>query len=229
LILKPFEKVSLYGNYIEGLSQGPTAPAGTTNAGQIFPPFKSRQMEAGVKVDFGNITTTLSFFQITRPSAFTNSATNTYTTNGEQRNRGIEFETFGELTDGLRLLGGVMLLDARLTKTAGGLYDGNIAVNSPKTNLNLGAEWDTPFVPGLTLTGRAIYTSSLYLDQGNTQSIPDWTRFDLGVRYKFTGPWNQPTVIRFDVQNVLDKSYWSSSSMYLGAPRMFLLSTTMNF
>ena len=52
----------------------------------------------------------------------------------------------------------------------------------PDVQLNLGAEWDAPFLRGLTFAGRAIYTSLQYLDTANTQSIPSWTRFDAGVR-----------------------------------------------
>ncbi|WP_423460584.1 hypothetical protein [Ottowia sp. VDI28] len=38
LIVKPWTNVSLYANYIEGLSPGMTAPADAENAGQAFPP-----------------------------------------------------------------------------------------------------------------------------------------------------------------------------------------------
>ena len=37
-VTKPWKQLSLYGNYIEGLAEGPIAPDGTVNAGQVFPP-----------------------------------------------------------------------------------------------------------------------------------------------------------------------------------------------
>ncbi len=40
--------------------------------------------------------------------------------------------------------------------------------------------------PGLTLTGRVIYTASQYYDLANSQKIPDWTTLDLGLRYGTT-------------------------------------------
>lgn len=63
-IVKPWTNVSLYGNYMQGLQQGPTAPVGTSNAGQTFAPVKSQQFELGGKIDFGRFATTLSAFQI---------------------------------------------------------------------------------------------------------------------------------------------------------------------
>ncbi|HML90447.1 MAG TPA: TonB-dependent receptor plug domain-containing protein, partial [Methylomusa anaerophila] len=46
LVIKARPNLSFYGNYIEGLQQGATAPATAANAGEIFAPFKSKQYEA---------------------------------------------------------------------------------------------------------------------------------------------------------------------------------------
>lgn len=232
LVVKPFANTSLYANYIEGLSQGPTAPASASNAGTMFAPIKSKQYEIGVKQDFGRFAATVSAFQIEQPNGFTDTATNTYGLNGEQRNRGVELNVFGEPWHGIRLLGGAAFTQGVLTKTAGGIYDGNKAVGVPTTQLNLGAEWDTPFLAGLTLTGRVIYTSSQYYNASNAQSIPAWTRVDIGARYK-TKVSGVPVTIRAGVENVFNKDYWASASssfgLARGAPRIFLLSTTMEF
>jgi iron complex outermembrane receptor protein len=233
LVVKPVENVSLYANYIEGLSQGPTAPVGSSNFGEIFPPIKSTQYEAGVKVDFGRVTTTLSAFQIEQPSGYLNPTTNSYGINGEIRNRGVELNVFGQVTDQLRLLGGAAFMDGVQTKTPDGSTDGMSAVGIPDVQVNLGAEWDTPFIEGLTLTGRVIYTSSQYASVNNTQSIPDWTRFDLGARYTFLRDNGKPVTIRAGVENVFDKSYWAAASSIFGlargAPRTFLVSATFDF
>lgn len=232
LVVKVRPNVSLYANYIEGLTQGPTAPTTAANAGEVFAPFKSRQVEAGAKVDFGRFTTTLSLFRIQQPSAFTNPDTNVFGLDGEQRNHGIELNVFGELRQGIRLLGGVMWIDGELVKTSGGANDGNKAPGVPVVNLNLGGEWDTAFLPGLTLTARAIHTGSSYLNAANTQSVPSWTRYDLGARYALkTG--NTPVTLRATVENLLDRNYWASSldglGLVLGAPRTVLLSATVDF
>ncbi len=237
LIFKPWENVTLYGNFIQGLQPGTVVGSTFANAGDVFPPYKSTQFEAGVKVDWGRFTTTASLFQITQPSTITDVATNTLTLNGERRNQGLEINVFGEPIEGVRLLGGVMFLNALLMRTQGGATDGWTAPFVPNFTLNLGGEWDLPMVRGLTLSGRVVYTGSQYIDTTlPRRSLPDWTRFDLGVRYTFDNvhsPTGKPIALRFNVDNVLDANYWSGgdnvNTMNLGAPRTFRLSLTTDF
>lgn len=228
LVVKPRDWLSFYANYVEGLSQGPTAPAGTTNVGQTFAPFVSKQMEIGTKMDFGAIGTSLSLFQIKQPSAFTD-AGGAYSVDGEQRNRGIELNVFGEPIKGVRILGGAMYLDASLLKTAAGLYDGNRPVNTPRLNANLGVEWDAPMVPGLTLTGRVIHTAAAYANQANTQRVSSWNRVDLGARYRIERSQGKSITLIGNIENLFDKAYWSSGYLYRGAPRSIALSAIFDF
>jgi iron complex outermembrane receptor protein len=238
VVVKPFwENVSFYGNYIQGLQQGAIVGATFANAGEVFPPYKSTQFEAGVKVDWGKFTTTLSAFQISQPSIVTNTATNTQQLAGEQRNQGIEFNFFGEPIEGVRLIGGAMFLNAVLTKTQGNLMDGWTAAGAPGVQLNLGGEWDTPFIRGLTLTGRAVYTGAQYVGIGfPRQMVPDWARFDVGARYaldNMSSPTGKPVVLRFTIDNLFDANYWASVTasnvLYIGSPRTFRLALTTDF
>ncbi|MFP3581896.1 TonB-dependent siderophore receptor, partial [Bacillus sp. SIMBA_026] len=81
-----------------------------------------------VKLDLGRLGATFSAFQITQPSGLSTASRTgglpVFGVDGEQRNRGLELYGYGELTEGLRLLGGVMVLDAVQTKTAGGVNNG---------------------------------------------------------------------------------------------------------
>ncbi|WP_332763452.1 TonB-dependent receptor [Pseudomonas koreensis] len=229
-VIKPWDHVAFYYNYIEGLSKGDIAPSTASNAGEIFAPYVSRQHEVGVKADYGSFTSTLSLFQITKPSG--ELAAGVFSVQGEQRNRGLELNVFGEVTPGTRLLGGVTLLDAELTKTAVAGNRGNKPVGVPSVQANLWAEWDTSWLEGLTLTGGAIHTGSQYVNQANTQKLDDWTRFDVGARYT-TRIDEQPTTFRATVQNVFDREYWSGVASYgafsQGSPRTLLLSATVDF
>ncbi|WP_417223483.1 TonB-dependent siderophore receptor [Achromobacter spanius] len=231
LLGKPTQNVSVYANYIEGLSEGPTAPLTAVNANEVFAPIKSGQVEAGVKLDYGDIGATFSAFQIRRPSGLTDPVTGVYAVNGMQRNRGLELNVFGEPVNNVRLLAGVMYLDGRLTKTGNATTEGNVAPGTPRYSMNLGVEWDTPFAPGLTVSARALRTTSQYLDARNTQEIPAWTRVDLGARYAWRAG-NTPVTLRATVENVFNKAYWASASsngLTIGAPRTVLLSATVDF
>jgi iron complex outermembrane receptor protein len=225
---------SIYGNYIEGLGQGDTAPVGTTNAGQVFPPIKTKQRELGTKYDFGRFTATASLFQVQKPSGLSvanGDGTYTYRVSGEQRNRGMEIGLYGELAHGVRLLGGVTYTDPRLTQTDSGTNDGKMAPNISRWQLNLGGEYDLDVLPGSTLSARAISSSSQYLDEANTRSIGGWTRWDIGARYK-TIISGRATVFKTGIQNLFNRAYWASGSgswLYVGQARTVTVSVTVDF
>lgn len=229
LVYKLTPGISLYANHIEALSQGPKAPISATNANEVLPPIHSRQVEGGAKFDFGKFATTVSVFRIKQPSSFTD-ASGVFGINGEQQNKGLELNVFGEPVAGVRLLGGVMWLDGELVKTAGGTNDGNRPVGVSNFNVNLGGEWDPFFLPGLTLTARMIHTGAAYLDVANTQRVSDWTRYDLGARYA-AKLGNHPVTFRASVENVLDRDYWTATEfgLSIGAPRTVLMSATFDF
>jgi iron complex outermembrane receptor protein len=232
VLVKPARNVSIYGNYIEALQQGPMAPTTAVNAGQIFAPTRSWQFEAGAKVDFGQWSATLGLFQITQPAGITNPTTNVFAVNGQQVNSGIELNVFGQPLDGFRVLGGMMLLDPRLTQTAGGTFNGMMAPGTSNFTLKLGGEWDAPFAKGLTLAGRVNYFSSQYVNEANTQSIPAYTLLGVGARYRFEID-RTPLSVRANIENLLNESSWASAFtggiVYRGMPRTFYLSLTADF
>ena len=236
ILFKATDKLSLYANYMEGLSQGKVAPSTSINEDEIFPPFVSRQVEVGAKYDAGKFAVTAAVFRIKQPAYETNATTRVFGPNGKRQNDGVELSVFGEPLQGFRLLGGVMYIDSELTKTTNGTFDGNRAPATPKYNVNLGAEWDVPTVQGLTLTSRGIYSSSQFLDQSNNKEIDSWERFDVGARYAFKVE-DKNITLRANVENVADKRYWSSAGasddsepgLTLSTPRTYLLSATVDF
>lgn len=227
IVVRPRKDIAVYGNYIEGLQQGPTAPPGTANAGEVFAPTVTKQYEAGVKLDTGRLGAALALYQIAQPSGLRDPVTTIFAVDGEQRNRGIDFNLFGEVTRGVRVLGGAAYIDAVLTKTEGGVNEGNTAPGVPEWRFVLGGEWDTPFAQHLTLTGRVVHTGSTYANSENTLTVPAWTRLDLGARYKL----RKNVTIRANLYNVLDENYWESSTNFVlqNEPRTFSLSTTFDF
>lgn len=227
-------QLSLYANRIEGLTRGPIAPAMAVNAGEVFAPYKSTQQEAGIKFDSGSLLSSLSVFQITRPNAMLDPTTLQFGVDGEQRNRGIELNTYGEVARGVRVMAGATYIDSTLTRTQGGVNQGNSPAGVPSHTLNLGGEWDLDGVPGLpnglTATGRAIHTASVDSNANNQHQFPDWTRYDAGLRY-VTRVDGKPLTIRASVENLLDKDFWvlSGSFASVAAPRTFVLSASMDF
>lgn len=237
LVVKPWgPSISLYANYVQGLSRGDTvSDTLATNRNFVFAPYKTEQKELGGKWSAGGFSNTVSLFEITKPTmvAIGSSANPTYTDEGEKRVRGVEWNTFGELTRSVRLLGGLAYTKGEQTRTAYDRYNGNEAIGAPRWQGNLGSEWDTPWLSGLTLSGRVTTTSSQYLDAANQQQIPSWTTVDVGARY-VTRMDQRRVVLRLNINNLFDKHYWSGSfsdsfSMAtLGAPRTVSASATFD-
>ncbi|MBD9571245.1 TonB-dependent siderophore receptor [Ensifer sp. ENS08] len=228
------DSFSVYGNYVEALTEGPTSPSNALNSNQIFPPVVSKQKEIGFKYDLGEVMLGAALFEIRQPNGLTTGGV--FAVDGLQVNRGIELSAYGEPVDGVRLLGGITFMDAKLDKAensrTGERFDGNRVPGVPTTAISLYGEYDTPWVEDLTLTGRLVYTGSTYYDQRNTQKVSDWTRVDLGARYSFERENAKPVEIRATVQNVFDENYWASSArgfLAAGAPRTFMVSTAFEF
>ncbi|MCU4182134.1 TonB-dependent siderophore receptor [Bosea sp. BH3] len=229
IVVKPWQNVSVYANYAEGLTAGTIVGAGYSNTGEVLAPYKSDQQEVGIKIDWGRITTTAALFQISRPSQIRNAA-NALAYDGEQRNRGLELSAYGEIVPGLRALGSVTFLRPELTKPTNPLERGNDAAGVPDLTASAALEWDTPWVKGLSVNGRVIYTSSSYLTTANTVEFPDWTRVDLGLRYE-TAIYDKPVTFRFNVENVFDRRYWLTTGNFVtvASPRTFVGSATVQF
>ena len=234
IVYKPRKDLSVYANYSEGLQRGPVA-SGTdiVNQGEIFAPYVARQREAGVKYDSGRYGLTAAVFSTSQPSAYVENRV--FGVFGEQRNRGLELSVFGTPVRGLKLLGGLTLIDAEQRVTAGGVNQGKDAIGVPETQLNIGADWEVPGVDGLSLNARTVYTSKQYADGANLQKLPSWTRLDLGATYS-TRFMDRDLTLRARVDNVTDRNYWASAGGYpgagylvLAAPRSVVVSATVGF
>jgi len=250
LVVKPAEGVSLYANRIEALVQGAVAPVSganpgggaalpVTNAGEVLPPFVSEQYEVGGKLALGGIDMSLALFQTDRETAILRFAPGQtdaleFGPFGTQRHRGVEVTVAGELTDGLRLIAGGSVIDAKLRRTQNGANEGAQAIGVPEYLVNANVEWDVPFAPALTLTGRVVHNGEQAANIGNTLFLDDWTRFDLGLRYVAVVA-GQPLTLRANLDNVADADYWASAfdsfrpDLQLSAPRTFKASLTYEF
>jgi iron complex outermembrane recepter protein len=229
LVVKPWQNVSLYTNYAQGLTRGEIVGAGYRNTGEILAPYKSEQYEAGVRVDWGRVTTAASVFQITRPNSI-RTQDDDLAYDGEQRNRGLELSVFGEPVRGLRALASVTFLNPELTNPTNPAERGNDAQGVPDRTFSGALDWDVPGVPGLALNGRVIYTSGAYLSTANTLRFDDWTRVDLGVRYR-TEIGNKPVTLRANLENAFGENYWLTTGNFVtvGSPRTVLVSASFDF
>lgn len=229
-VVRPWgESLSLFGNYTEGLEPGDVVGITYANAGEALAPRRTKQMEFGVKLQTGELTHTVSAFEIKRPSFVdvneAGVAKPFRREDGEQRLRGLEWSMYGNLTKELSLLGGVTHIKSEQRNT------GRDTFGVPEWRARIGLDWETP-VAGLTVGGRVIHTGKQWADSGNRMRIPSWNRLDLNAGYatKFG-----VTPVRFNagVENVTDKKYWigmfADGFVMPGAPRTFKVSATVSF
>ena len=234
VVYKPWQELSLYANHTESLQPGSTAPSSAVNYGQSTGIIHAKQNEVGVKTDFGRVGGSLALFEIKKPNAISDTAGN-YGLDGEQRNRGVEMNVFGEPMLGLRLNASTVWLDAKQTKTAKGATDGKDAIGVANFYAVLGAEYDIKPVEGLTATARVNHSGSQYADAANTKKLDSYTTLDLGLRYRMRLNADQNEMTwRIGVTNVTNEKYWSGiddtgTYLFEGDPRTVRVSMSYDF
>lgn len=220
---------SFYGNYVQDLQPGPTAPDTAVNVTQVFAPYVAKQKEVGAKYEHGTLEATLAVFQIGMPNGVLNPTTNVFAVTGQQRNRGMEFTLAGNVLHSLRVNGGLSFLDARQRGTGDSTTDGQRAQGIPGTQATVNFEWTAPKVKSLFLDARVVASGKQAVDTANTQSIPAWARLDIGGRYEFKA--KLPISLRVNIDNVTGNNYYESSLLGLGygSPRTVRVSGGLRF
>lgn len=239
VVFKLTDEWALYGNYTESLAQGDLAPTRfnnqpVQNAGQRLSAFVAKQKELGIKYDNGSMGGGLTFFTTTKPRGVVNDDLR-FVESGKDRHNGLELSFYGQLTDSLRILGGVTALDTKQKNTGDPLSEGQRVIGVPRWQGSLGLTWDVPQVTGLSLDTQLLATGARYADSANAIRVPGWVRWDLGASYqrKVSGV---PMTFRASVENVADTTYWASVGGYpnngylvLSQPRTFMLSVSAEF
>src|SRR5699024_5315420 len=232
IVSKPTDWLSLYAKHIEGIQSGQAAPTDAANVGQIIGLAVSKQNELGAKFDFGHIGGSLALYQIKRPEAYQNSK-GVYGYYGEQRNRGIEASIYGKPTERLSLLASATWIDPKLTHTENGAYDGNDAIGVPNYRVVLAGDWQLPGTSNWSANARIIHTGPQYADTANQLKVDDWTRLDLGLRYKMPLRHGDRSIIwRANIHNVPNANYSAPAQgghLSVGEQRTFNLSAAFNF
>lgn len=239
IVYQPNVDWSFYGNYIESLAPGKTAPqtnnsAPVTNAGQALNPYVSEQTEIGVKYDNGLIGSSLAIYRTDAARDYID-ASNTLISAGKNRHQGVELTVFGSPSENMRLNAGVSYLSAKQKDTGDAALDGNKVIGLPTLQSNVNLEYDVAALEGLTLTGDIIHTGARYADNANTLKVDGYTTLDLGARYK-TVLAGQDVTLKGMVINVTGEDYWQSVGGYTdagylnaGEPMALKVSATFDF
>jgi len=230
LAYKPTPKTSLYFAYTRALEPGATAPATAANPGFVLPPLESRQYEVGAKADYRGILYQLSYFNIERPSAFTNSA-NFLTANGVASYKGTEVFVSGDAGKHVSLIASGTILDATQDNAANAGTFGKTPEGTAKYTASLFGEWRVDRFKGLSVSAGAYYIGKRPLDNNNQGFVGGYTTVSAGISYGFKAAGVTYTV-RLNADNLTNKNAWAGIGGNLASaltPRLFKASMNVKF
>ena len=233
LLYRPVSWLSVFGSYTRGFNVPTFA--------QSPEPQRARQYEVGFKVDAleGRLTGTMTFFDLIKTNISTPTGIpNVFDLSGEVRNRGVELDVRGTLTNNWRVIGSFSYIDSEITEdrdpSGGSGNEGNRLTSVPSYTGSLWSVYDFGRFgwPGLSTGAGAFFVSQRQGDNANTFRLPGYARVDLMVGYaRRVGP--SRVSLQLNVQNLLDKKYFATSNnrnnVMPGAPRTLLGQVRVSF
>ena len=216
--------VSLYGTYNKGFD-----PFEASTSTQLFDaPFKpvtSELLEAGAKANFFNnkLSASVALYQLQLQNVAVNANVianpNLYIQQGEERSRGIETETSGNILPNLSISAAYSYCIATVVKSKIVSQEGTLVENAPKNTSNSWVKYT--FSKGL-LKGFGIAAGHSQVSLRNTLApgftLPGYVVFNGGIRYAY-----RHFNAAINLNNIGNKIYWMGAynnvSKWPGAPR----------
>jgi iron complex outermembrane receptor protein len=259
VMYKPRSNQTAYVTFADSIQAPDTAPASSgtvvvANASQPLPPYRSVEFEAGYKVESRRMNFTADLFRIRRPFADVEQITPTAACAGQsvwvssdvcevdkiigqQLDYGAEGMLSGNITHSLRLIGGITVLDPKLTQTfvllpAGNPYvsttctdpkgvaasalicpsyvtNNKILVGDSDYKSNILAEYQAPALRTGFFTFDWHFVGRRPADDMNSYYVPQYNTFDLGGRYS-ARIFGRLTTWLLTFNNVSNVHYWST-------------------
>jgi len=218
-------------------SFNPTSPFTTSVDG--LDPEEGLAFEGGVKLSFfeERLTSTLAVYHITKDNVPVTDPNNPgFSINGgELRSRGFEADIAGEIAPGLRVIANYAYTDTEVIESSS-LPEGSRFNNVPLHSGSVWLSYDFPegtALDGLGFAGGVRGVSERLGNNAGSFELDGFLLADLAAWYRFTLPSGQRVKAQLNVNNLLDKEYYESSSgtasVFPGAPRTFIASLSIEF
>ncbi|MGE0968632.1 TonB-dependent siderophore receptor (plasmid) [Klebsiella sp. WOUb02] len=193
---------------------------GTDKNGNAFKPNTAQQHEVGVKFQPPGLDAlfTLAWFDITQKNVVTYANALTSYQTGEQRSRGLEFETKIAVSDNINVTGAFTYTRAEVTKSLAA-DAGQRPIGIPDYTASLWADYTfrSGLMQGLTVGsgGRYVgetvggYSPNVYSTSAVRLDAPGYAVFDTAIGYDFGKRFGNLSGLstRLSVNNLFDKSY----------------------
>ncbi|WP_332818741.1 TonB-dependent receptor domain-containing protein [Sphingopyxis sp.] len=201
------QRLALYGGMTRGLEESDVAPETAVNRDEAPPAIRTRQVDAGLRWRIGAMTLIAGGFEIEKPYYGLDRG-NVFRRLGTVTHRGIEASLSGSPVDGLTLVAGGVLLDAKLAGEE--VADGSIGrrpIGTPSRSLIGNVDWRLPGHTALSFDLAVEHSGRRYADAANHVRVPARTTVDLGARYRFKLG-GLPAVLRLQATNLLGTYGW---------------------
>ncbi|MGE4063415.1 MAG: hypothetical protein AB7E79_08605 [Rhodospirillaceae bacterium] len=226
------DALALYGSWARGLEESGEAPQTAVNRGESVPATRTAQIDAGFRYTIRpGLRFVAGVFEIKKPF-FNLDTTNLFTRVGDVRHRGVELSLTGQMTPGLTVVAGAVLLQAR---TAGLFVDtgriGVVPLGRDPASFRLNVQYGPKAWNGFSLDTQIAYFSSRYADLMNTVRAPASHTINVGGRYAFRVG-DTAATLRAQVLNLTDEFAWNISPTANFSPidqRRFMISLSADF
>lgn len=184
-VYKPTEHTSIYAQYSTA-ADAIQSLLSTTNTDLDLA--EGKQFEVGIKQQVleGRLQYAVSFYDITKSDLLSSDPGGIQRQIGEQSSRGIEFELYWLPLDLLSIDFNLALTDPEYEEFVSGSNDfsGNTPRNVPKKTANLWLTWQATFDWSVSVGAR--YVGERYINDANTEKLPDYTVFDASVQWQMS-------------------------------------------
>ena len=225
--------LTAYGATTRGLEESGIAPENAANANEVLPALRTSQYEAGIRAALPlGLRAVAAWFNLEKPYFETDAADNVYRILGAVRHRGVELSLAGEPLPGLNVVGGAVLLDARVTGDA--VEDGRAGqrpIGRTKTLVDASIDWQPLGQDRFSFDIRMLYEGAREADVLNRFITPQRATFDLGARYRFTIG-SSLAVLRLRMLNATNVFGWQvfgGGGFKANAPRRVVATITADF
>lgn len=225
--------VAPYLSYSESFNPN----SNTDENGDLLEPTEGKQYEAGLKYQPPGTEDqySIAVFHIAQENVANYiQDIQSYRAVGKVRSRGIELEARHHFTDQFRVQASYTYTDVEYEKSDAG-YEGNTVNSVPK---NMASVWgnyafDSGPLRGLDVGAGVRYNGESYVDEANTDKVPDYTLVDAALHYDLGELGLTGVEARLNINNLLDKDYvascYSAARCYFGAERSAIATLSYQF
>jgi catecholate siderophore receptor len=231
IVVKPIERLSIYGNYsVSYLPSSGDQFASLTSVTEQVKPEKFQNYEVGAKWDIRrNLAFTSALYRLDRTNTRAidpNNPTAIIQT-GSQRTNGFEAGLTGNVTPRWSVSGGYAYQDAFITSATAAALAGKQVGQVPHNTFSLWNKYQftSRFGAGLGIVNR----SDMFAAVDNTVVLPGYTKADAAFFYSFNERWR----LQANVENLFNKKYYlnadSNTNITPGSPRAVRLGLIARF